>query len=226
MVAQAGVKEGFHLALQPPRCRWPGAPARCSGEPGGEGEGRRMEKGGCRLSPLTSRAIWLSASSSAVRRSRFGSRLRPAPGVPMVGRSRLAWPGLARPSPARSGTEPRPVARRSRATLPFPSPPPPARPSPPPAPRMRRYPRPEGTGRLTPARNRAAGAGSLPSHAKPDCVSGSMSAALTRETGLRFGLRVRCPHTRNRALFGVPCPLPSHPKPCCVWGSLSAAFNT
>lgn len=37
----------------------------------------------CGRALLTSRAIWLSASSSAVSRSRLGSRLRPDPCVPM-----------------------------------------------------------------------------------------------------------------------------------------------
>lgn len=37
----------------------------------------------CGCASLTSRAIWFSASSSAVSRSRLGSRLRPDPCVPM-----------------------------------------------------------------------------------------------------------------------------------------------
>lgn len=47
----------------------------------------RLETAGdadsCGRASLTSRAIWFSASSSAVSRSRLGSRLRPDPCVPM-----------------------------------------------------------------------------------------------------------------------------------------------
>lgn len=55
--------------------------------------------------PLTSRAIWFSASSSAVSRSRLGSRLRPEPCVPM---------SIGRPSldPAPRAPPPRPSLRR------------------------------------------------------------------------------------------------------------------
>lgn len=125
------------LSIRPGAAAEPGAPARRSGEPGGKarGGGWRREKGRCRLPPLTSRAIWLSASSSAVRRSRFGSRLRPAPGVPMAGRS-----PAARPGPVRSAAKPEPLPAGPERPLPLPPPPPPARPSPPPGPRMRRRP--------------------------------------------------------------------------------------
>lgn len=85
--------------------------------------------------PLTSRAIWLSASSSAVRRSRFGSRFLPAPCVPMagwggwdpegigsegieggIGSGRIGWePPRAPPTPASAARPPQqPDTQRPR----------------------------------------------------------------------------------------------------------------
>lgn len=64
---------------------------------------------------LTSRAIWFSASSSAVSRSRLGSRLRPEPCVPMsIGRAArcAAGPWLRRPRPSGRPAPLRPALRR------------------------------------------------------------------------------------------------------------------
>lgn len=49
----------------------------------GDGLGTAGDADSCGRASLTSRAIWFSASSSAVSRSRLGSRLRPDPCVPM-----------------------------------------------------------------------------------------------------------------------------------------------
>ena len=64
---------------------------------------------------LTSRAIWFSASSSAVSRSWLGSRLRPEPCVPMsIGRAArcAAGPWLRRPRPSGRPAPLRPALRR------------------------------------------------------------------------------------------------------------------
>lgn len=63
---------------------------------------------------LTSRAIWLSASSSAVRRSRVGSRLRPEPWVPMAARRRRRS-RPSRPGPACSAPPSAAASWRQRA---------------------------------------------------------------------------------------------------------------
>lgn len=99
-------------ACRSPRARYvrcPGTRVRAGrGAPGG---GRREAAGwGCVRRPLTSRAIWLSASSSAVRRSRFGSRFLPAPCVPMADGWDAVEPGSAFPAPHGSRPPPQPLA--------------------------------------------------------------------------------------------------------------------
>lgn len=174
----------INLPLNRRRARCLGARARRLGEPGKGrgGEGGRKGKGGFRRPPLTSRAIWLSASSSAVRRSRFGSRFRPAPCVPMADPLHRR----SRPSRRRLCPSPAPAWR--------------ARPSPPPAKRMRRRPPPP------PFWGDGPGAASGPSLTHPPragCGQGRAARPIPSHPFLRSSPLSRG-QPRRRA--GDPCP--------------------
>lgn len=102
----AGDRGGVGVAGSPPGRSTGARPAwspRTDGRTDGRLTAAAAPRPASRAGPaLTSRAIWFSASSSAVSRSRVGSRLRPAPWVPMsIGRRRGARSRLPLPPPGR-----------------------------------------------------------------------------------------------------------------------------